>query len=105
MKNELKSNEASVKNSADIRVLTPEDRHAVWVTDGDERFVVPRRYAAKICAAVPGLRFSFEHIGGKHVGHASKYAEHKEHDDNPERTAEPEELVEKENEGRAGNGA
>ncbi len=98
MKNELESNEetrqASVKNSAaDIRALTPEDKHAVWVTDGDERFVVPKRYVHAILKAVPMLRHSFEHLGGRHVGHVSQFSETVRHAEHP---AEPKESVEKE---------
>ncbi len=92
---------------ADIRVLNSEvDAHAVPLTDGDEIFFVPRRYAAKICAAIPELRHSFEHLGGRHLGHVSQFsetvrhAEQKEHDANPEPTAETAESVEKEDDAR-----
>jgi hypothetical protein len=56
----------------DIRKTDPEEKHAMWLTDGDERFCVPRRYAAQIVKAIPMLRYSFEHIDGKHVGLAPK---------------------------------
>lgn len=44
----------------------PEPADAIWLTDGDERFAVPRKFVAAILKAVPELRYSFEHIGGKH---------------------------------------
>lgn len=80
---------------ADIRVLNSEEAHAVRLTDGDEIFFVPRRYAAKICAAIPGLRHSFEHLGGKHVGHASQFSETVRHAEHKEHTAEPDQSGEK----------
>jgi hypothetical protein len=60
----------------DIRKTDSEDAHAVWITDGDEKFVVPKRYAHAIVQAVPMLRYSFEHLGGKFVGRAPKREEH-----------------------------
>jgi hypothetical protein len=55
----------------DIKKTDTEAQTACWLTDGDEKFAVPRRYAVAIVKAIPMLRYSFEHLGGKHVvGHA-----------------------------------
>ena len=42
-----------------------EPKDAIEVTDGIEVFPVPRKYLAAILKAVPELRYSFEHLGGK----------------------------------------
>jgi hypothetical protein len=44
----------------------------IFLTDGEERFAVPRKYVEAILKAVPELRYSFEHIGGKHHGQADE---------------------------------
>jgi hypothetical protein len=43
----------------------------IWLTDGEEVFEVPRKFADTILKAVPELRYSFEHLGGIHIGKAS----------------------------------
>jgi hypothetical protein len=43
----------------------------IWLTDGEEGFEVPRKFANTILKAVPELRYSFEHLGGIHIGKAS----------------------------------
>jgi hypothetical protein len=68
------------------RILTPEDKNAVWISDGDERFIVPRRYVHAIVDAVPTLRHSFEHIGGRYVGHVSQFKTQEAADDSSEGT-------------------
>ena len=47
-----------------------EPKGAIAVTDGIEVFPVPRKYLAEILKAVPELRYSFEHLGGRHRPHA-----------------------------------
>jgi hypothetical protein len=44
----------------------------IWLSDGEEVFEVPRKLADAILKAVPQLRYSFEHLGGVHIGKASK---------------------------------
>jgi len=48
------------------------EQDAVHVTDGKTVFQVPKEHAHAIIGAVPGLRFSFEHVGGRYVGHANE---------------------------------
>jgi hypothetical protein len=88
------------------------------LTDGDERFAVPRKYVKAILKAVPALRYSFEHLGGKYMGRLPAPVKLEKPidlssiggrcvwrpNDHPAPDA-PEESVKKENEGQAGNGA
>ena len=53
-----------------LHLREPQD--GIAITDGIEVFSVPRKYVAAILKAVPELRYSFEHIGGKHLGRAGK---------------------------------
>ena len=50
----------------------PKPADPVWLTDENERFDVPRKYAKAIQKAVPKLRLSFERIGGKYLGRVAK---------------------------------
>jgi len=43
----------------------------IWLSDGEEVFEVPRKFADTILKAAPALRYSFEHLGGIHIGKAS----------------------------------
>jgi UDP-N-acetylmuramyl tripeptide synthase len=45
-------------------------KDGILLTDGEERFEVPRQYVAAILKAVPELRYSFEHLGGIYHGRA-----------------------------------
>jgi hypothetical protein len=60
----------SVIPGHELHLQEPQD--PIAVTDGIEVFSVPRQYVAAILKAVPELRYSFEHIGGKHLGRAGK---------------------------------
>jgi hypothetical protein len=59
----------------EIRKTDHEAEDAMWLTDGNERFCVPRQYAAAIVKAIPNLRYSFEHLVGKYVGLAPKHGQ------------------------------
>ena len=55
----------------EVRPLT--DAESAHVADDKGRvFAVPKEHARAIINAVQGLRFSFEHLGGKHLGKAAK---------------------------------
>ena len=58
------------KNQNELRHLT--DAEAAYVTDGERVFLVPKEHAPAIIGAVPSFRYSFEHLGGRRVGHANK---------------------------------
>jgi len=42
----------------------------IWLSDGEEVFEVPRKFAESILRAIPEVRYSFEHLGGIHLGKA-----------------------------------
>ncbi len=53
--------------SDEVRPL--KDEESAHVADDKGRvFTVPKEHAPAIINAVRGLRFSFEHLGGKHLG-------------------------------------
>jgi hypothetical protein len=59
-----------------LHLREPQD--PIAITDGAEVFRVPRKYVAAILKAVPELRYSFEHLGGKHLGRAKETASESE---------------------------
>jgi hypothetical protein len=44
------------------------DAEAAHIAVDGKVFQVPREHATAVIQAIPGARFSFEHLGGKHVG-------------------------------------
>jgi len=51
------------------------EQDAAHVTDGKIVFQVPKEHAHAILEAVPALRYSFEHVGGRYVGHINELKE------------------------------
>ena len=57
--------------SDQVRLLT--DEESAHVADDKGRvFTVPKEHAPAIINAVRGLRFSFEHLGGKYLGTSAR---------------------------------